>query len=132
MSDVDQEDFGDDWGAMDDDGDGAADAWGEVADSAPPVASTKASTVSFDDGGEPDFEGWLNAQAQAKTKAKTPLPKGLAKSKPVSAAASKPAVIRSAPTSITAKSKPVAKPAPSKPVKSVPKEEEEEDWGSAW
>jgi len=132
MSDVDQEDFGDDWGAMDDDDDGAADAWGEVTDSAPPVASTKASAASFDDGGEPDFEGWLNAQAQAKTKAKNPLPKGLAKSKPVSAAASKPAVIRTASASVTTKAKPVAKPAPGKVVKPAPKEEEEEDWGSAW
>ncbi|KAI4763877.1 ARM repeat-containing protein [Aureobasidium sp. EXF-3400] len=133
MSDVDQEDFGDDWGAMDDDDDGAADAWGEVADSTPPVAPTKASTASFDDGSEPDFEGWLNAQAQAKTKTKNPLPKGLAKSKPVSAAAaSRPTVARSASASVTTKSKPVAKPAPSKPVKAAPKEEEEEDWGSAW
>ena len=131
---MDQEDFGDDWGAMDDDDDGAADAWGEVADSTPPVAPTKASTASFDDGGEPDFEGWLNAQAQAKTKTKNPLPKGLAKSKPVSAAAaSRPIVARSASASVTTKSKPVAKPAPSKPVKAAPKEEEEEeDWGSAW
>jgi SCY1-like protein 1 len=131
MSDVDQEDFGDDWGAMEDE-DGAADAWGEIADSAPPAAPTKASTAAFDDGGEPDFEGWLNAQAQAKTKAKNPLPKGLAKSKPVSAAASKPSVVRSASASVTAKVKPVAKPAPSKPVKPVAKEEDEEDWGSAW
>jgi SCY1-like protein 1 len=143
MSDVDQEDFGDDWGAMnDDDGaadawgeiadDGAADAWGEIADSAPPAAPLKASAAAFDDGGEPDFEGWLNAQAQAKTKAKNPLPKGLAKSKPVSAAASNPSVVRSASSSVTTKAKPVAKPAPSKPVKPAAKEEEEEDWGSAW
>ena len=38
---------------------------------------TPAPLIIFDDGGEPDFEGWLNAQAQAKSKA--PLPKGLAK-----------------------------------------------------
>jgi SCY1-like protein 1 len=130
MSDVDQEDFGDDWGAMNDD-DGAADAWGTVDDSAPPVATTKASTASFDDGGEPDFEGWLNAQAQAKTKAKNPLPKGLTKSKPVSAA-SKPSVTRSASASVATRTKPVAKPAPSKPVKPAAKEEEDDDWGSAW
>ncbi|KAG9525911.1 ARM repeat-containing protein, partial [Aureobasidium melanogenum] len=130
MSDVDQEDFGDDWGAMNHD-DGAADAWGTVDDSAPPVATTKASTASFDDGGEPDFEGWLNAQAQAKTKAKNPLPKGLTKSKPVSAA-SKPSVTRSASASVATRTKPVAKPAPSKPVKPAAKEEEDDDWGSAW
>ncbi|KAL9001225.1 MAG: hypothetical protein Q9169_000409 [Polycauliona sp. 2 TL-2023] len=33
------------------------------------------SVSKFDDGGEPDFEGWLKAQAEAKTK--PPLPKGL-------------------------------------------------------
>ena len=32
---------------------------------------------TFDDGGEPDFAGWLSAQSQAKSKA--PLPKGLTK-----------------------------------------------------
>ena len=34
--------------------------------------------ITFDDGGEPDFEGWLKAQAQSKTK--PPLPKGLKRS----------------------------------------------------
>lgn len=130
MSEVDQEDFGDDWGAMDDDN-GAGDAWDAVDDSAPPVATTKAPTASFDDGGEPDFEGWLNAQAQAKTKAKAPLPKGLAKSKPVSAAP-KPTVVRAASASVATRTKPVAKPASSKPVKPAANEEEEDDWGSAW
>ena len=57
-------------------------AWGEMGEDSffdPP--STKPAPapapVTFDDGGEPDFEGWLNAQARAKSKA--PLPKGLAK-----------------------------------------------------
>ncbi|KAI5269971.1 ARM repeat-containing protein [Aureobasidium subglaciale] len=130
LSDVDQEDFGDDWGAMDDDA--AADAWGEIADSAPNAAPVKASTVSFDDGGEPDFEGWLNAQAQAKTKAKNPLPKGLTKSKPVTAPAAKPSVSRTASATVTTRAKPAAKAIPSKPTKPAAKEEDEDDWGSAW
>ncbi|THX13206.1 ARM repeat-containing protein [Aureobasidium pullulans] len=130
MSDVDQEDFGDGWGEMDDDG--AADAWGGMDESAPSVVPAKASTVSFDDGGEPDFEGWLNAQAQAKTKAKNPLPKGLAKGKPATASAPKPGVARTASASVVAKAKPATKPAPSKPVKPAAKDEDEDDWGSAW
>lgn len=61
-------------------------AWGDMDDA--PFFSTfsgpalkpdrKTSSVAYDDGGEPDFEGWLNAQAQAKTK--NSLPKGLPKS----------------------------------------------------
>jgi len=55
--------------------DGVDEAWGEMEDEpfvdapseqkptpAPPPL------VSFDDGGEPDFEGWLHAQAKAKSK----------------------------------------------------------------
>ncbi|KAL8874191.1 MAG: hypothetical protein Q9174_000457 [Haloplaca sp. 1 TL-2023] len=62
-------------------------AWGEIEGDSfdTPVQhsdglnhKTPAATMAFDDGGEPDFEGWLKAQALAKTKA--PLPKGLSKS----------------------------------------------------
>ena len=62
---------------------GIDEAWGELAEDtsfAAPTTEAKpnpALPISFDDGGEPDFEGWLKAQAQAKSKA--PLPKGLAK-----------------------------------------------------
>ena len=57
-------------------------AWGELAEDtsfdAPMEANANtAPLIGFDDGSEPDFEGWLKAQAQAKSKA--PLPKGLAK-----------------------------------------------------
>ena len=57
-------------------------AWGELAGDVPfdaPAEATpnSAPSVIFDDGGEPDFEGWLKAQAQAKSRA--PLPKGLSK-----------------------------------------------------
>jgi len=60
------------WGTMDDDDDTFFDA----------SASRKATrspgpSAAFNDGGEPDFAGWLAAQSQAK--AKRPLPKGLAK-----------------------------------------------------
>ena len=57
-------------------------AWGEMAEEsffdAPAEAKPNpAPPINFDDGGEPDFEGWLKAQAQAKSKAI--LPRGLAK-----------------------------------------------------
>jgi SCY1-like protein 1 len=85
------------WGgmdAMDDDG-----AWGEdtqattspAASSSSTKLAAKKETVPFDDGSEPDFAGWLAAQAQKKTGSK-PLPKGLSK------AAKKPAAARPAAT----------------------------------
>ena len=70
--DVEDEDFGDGWGDMDDEqtADAVADAWGsEEATTSRPSTASKPS-VSYDDGGEPDFEGWLNAQAAAKSKSK--------------------------------------------------------------
>ncbi|MCJ1470313.1 hypothetical protein MMC07_008958 [Pseudocyphellaria aurata] len=61
------------------------DSWGDMGEEAffemPPEELNTPSQLTinaFDDGGEPDFEGWLKAQARAKLKA--PLPKGLAKS----------------------------------------------------
>ena len=63
-------------------------AWGEAADdpmfgasqmAQQSVKTPAAPVVDFDDQGEPDFEGWLKAQAQAKSKAKGPLPRGLSK-----------------------------------------------------
>lgn len=63
-------------------------AWGDLADESffdaqsqqvPAKESSISAPISLiDDGGEPDFEGWLKAQAQARTK--VPLPKGLSKS----------------------------------------------------
>lgn len=120
-ADVEHEDFGDGWGDMDDDT--AADAWGDDFDkpSSQPnhTASSSTTNATFDDGGEPDFEGWLNAQAQAKTQSKRPLPKGLTK-KPATAPA-KPAEV--------SRSSAAAKPAP-KPSK--PPIEDDDDWGEAW
>ncbi|KAL8971067.1 MAG: hypothetical protein Q9183_001228 [Haloplaca sp. 2 TL-2023] len=62
------------WGQIE--GDSFFDAPVQQNDGREPKNS--AATMAFDDGGEPDFEGWLKAQALAKTKA--PLPKGLSKS----------------------------------------------------
>ncbi|KAI4145383.1 MAG: hypothetical protein LQ340_006307, partial [Diploschistes diacapsis] len=77
--------FDDAWGDMPDENeDGASffDALGETPNSTNPnITSTftkpAASPTPFDDGGEPDFAGWLSAQRVAKTK--PPLPKGLNK-----------------------------------------------------
>ena len=127
------EDFGEDWGAMDDDE--VADAWGDPDETERKVAAQKSaaatanSTPSYNDQSEPDFEGWLNAQAQAKKQTKTPLPKGLMKktnttipSKPTPLrTASTPAGSKPAATKPVAASKPVAAPA-----------EEDDDWGEAW
>lgn len=88
---VEDEDFDTNWDDNNDydDDDGAADAWGEMLDEdpgfdAPKTSSSKtavkpAPAVSYDDGGEPDFEGWLNAQAAAKKKTAGSLPKGMGK-----------------------------------------------------
>ncbi|KAF2461490.1 armadillo-type protein [Lineolata rhizophorae] len=75
--DVDDADEGaNGWGGGDDDNGNAEepDPWAKPAAAKRPG---KAPAATFDDGGEPDFAGWLNAQAQAKHKAKGPLPKGL-------------------------------------------------------
>lgn len=129
------DDFGAAWG---DEGDGDDDPWGD-----PVEKSTAASTAAaFDDQGEPDFAGWLSAQAAAKQTSKKPLPKGLAKS---SLAGSKPAATRS--TSSLGAKKPIiggssglGAKAPAKktvetkkpePIKKQ-EEAEEEGWGDAW
>ena len=61
------------WGTMDDDDDTFFDASTSRKRTPSPGPA-----VAFDDGGEPDFAGWLAAQSRAK--AKRALPKGLAKS----------------------------------------------------
>lgn len=118
------DDVFDAWGAMDDNDQETDPFTAAVASPKPsspdPVAS-QAPAVSFDDGGEPDFAGWLAAKNQSK--AKKPLPKGLNK-----------ASTNSAPTRSTA---PAAKPrvvAPAKKIDTKPKENVDEDdgWGDAW
>ncbi|EED24003.1 protein kinase family protein [Talaromyces stipitatus ATCC 10500] len=129
----------------DDDGDWGADAWDQGdetatkadedqffdAGSSPaptsPATTSISAAVPYDDGGEPDFAGWLAAQSKAK--AKKPLPKGLGDSKMSTAKQQVP--IRSAPVSRSASSRPSPKPA--KVIDTTPKDEGEEDgWGDAW
>ncbi|KAL8813351.1 MAG: hypothetical protein Q9200_000307 [Gallowayella weberi] len=94
---------------------------------------------NFDDGGEPDFEGWLKAKAGLKSK--PPLPKGL--SKPTGHPNSRQTAIRSTTTghvgsglgakklATTATSAP--KVSPVKVIETKPKESSgDDDWGDAW
>jgi SCY1-like protein 1 len=112
------DDAGDSWGDMGEmDDDGFVDASTTATSSAKKKES--ATATPFDEG-EPDFEGWLAAQAQKKSVSSKPLPKGLAKSGP-------------------AAKKALGKPAASKPVvaKKIdlkPKEAEDDDdnWGDGW
>lgn len=124
-----------------DDDDWGADAWDEGGDaetkddedqffdagsSAAPTssASPASAAVPYDDGGEPDFAGWLAAQSKAK--AKKPLPKGLSKT-----SSSKELPVRAAAVSRTAASRAPAKP--TKVIDTTPKDEGEDDgWGDAW
>ena len=108
------DDAGDSWGDMGDmDEDGFVDA---PSTSTASKRTQSASATPFDDG-EPDFEGWLAAQAQKKSGGSKPLPKGLAKS---GGPAKKPLV----------KSKPVV----AKKLDLKPKESENDDdgWGDGW
>jgi SCY1-like protein 1 len=133
----DDEEVDDAWGNMDEDS--FFDAPAEQSASRNPRSPTK--PVAFDDGGEPDFAGWLTAQAKAKSK--KPLPKGLGKAKET--VPSRPAGgPRSSTTgsvgSGTATKKlasAVVKPkhaATTKKIETKPKEETAEDdgWGDAW
>jgi SCY1-like protein 1 len=126
--DVEDEDFGDRWGDLDDNDTSVVDAWGTVPTS--PLATASQSTKSvtpYDDGGEPDFEGWLNAQAVSKSNNNKALPKGLAKKAPVSKAAQgKPQT--------TVKASPATKAVPAKraPEKKQEVVEDDDDWGEAW
>lgn len=118
------------WGAMDDDDEEERPS--KDNDPCSPVAqpkplpslttSPKPPAVPYDDGGEPDFAGWLAAQSKAKSK--KPLPKGL--SKPATTTAASRTVNTPA-----AKRKTVV--APAKKIDTTPKDEEEDDgWGDAW
>ena len=121
-------------------------AWGEFAEDsffdAPSEAATKSKAapskpIAYDDGGEPDFEGWLQAQAHAKSEAKGPLPKGLTKSS--TQPSGRAAVTRTTTTGsvgtgagakklagTTTKPKARSKIIDTKPV------EGDDDWGDAW
>ncbi|KAF2399120.1 ARM repeat-containing protein [Trichodelitschia bisporula] len=117
-------------------GDGEA-AWGEETDpfTAPTSQNTSVTSNPFEDKGEPDFAGWLDAQA--KSKVKTFLPKGLTKS-----VAAKPTLKPKANStnpvgskkSATVTSKPRAAPAKQVTKLEKKKEDDEEDaaWGDDW
>ena len=56
------------------------DAWAEMGEDSffdAPITPALTTPTPFDDGGEPDFAGWLSSQAQARARA--PLPKGLSR-----------------------------------------------------
>ncbi|KAL4868114.1 hypothetical protein BDV12DRAFT_106162 [Aspergillus spectabilis] len=118
------EEFYDAWGAVDDEDE---DGWGKDEDpfNAPATTSIsaapskpKANPVPYDDGGEPDFAGWLAAQS----KGKKPLPKGLNTSRST--------ITRTASPGTTVKAKVVV---PAKKIDTKPKDEDEDDgWGDAW
>jgi len=122
-----------------DNGDDGADAWGDMGDDsffdAPeaeaeswPQSGQKdtahAASISYDDGGEPDFAGWLAAQSQKKSVGNKSLPRGLAKSKPSATAAIKK-------TSTTSKA--AVKPVVAKKIDLKPKDTGDDDgWGDGW
>lgn len=112
------------------------DAWGEMAEDdffdAPSESQpVPPPPVSFDDGGEPDFEGWLNAQAQAKSK--TPLPKGLAKPSAPTRTSTTGSVGSGAGSKKLASTTVKPKPTPAKTISTKPKDTAaDDDWGDAW
>jgi SCY1-like protein 1 len=129
------EDDMDAWGPLQDDSffDAPSEAPTKVA---PSVASSAANP--FGDDGEPDFAGWLAAQAGKKPGSK-PLPKGLAKS---TSNANRPASIGRAATTgsvsgIAAKKAAgtVLKPKPvtAKKIDTTPTATDDDDgWGEGW
>ncbi|KAF1354904.1 armadillo-type protein [Delphinella strobiligena] len=128
-----KEDFGGDWGDMEDD---AADAWGDIEETPKPAATSRTNITHFDDQGEPDFEGWLNAQTQTKTKAKSPLPKELARSQPSANTSSKVGSATSnAQARVTAQAKAKSTAAirtQGKAAQPAATEDNDDDWGEAW
>ncbi|KAL8928381.1 MAG: hypothetical protein Q9172_000973 [Xanthocarpia lactea] len=124
-------------------------AWGDTAEDsffdAPlePEAAVDTQPLlpvsKFDDGGEPDFEGWLKAQAEAKKK--PPLPKGLSKSSGL--ANGRQNVIRSTTTGhvglgsdakkLASTANPASKVTVPRAIDTKPKEPAgDDDWGDAW
>lgn len=122
------------WGEFDDDGDNFFDASATKAITPAPAA------IAFDDGGEPDFAGWLAAQSKSKNGPKT-LPKGLNKTANGTSLSARPTATRSissgpSPTASKKVTPAIVKrpaAAPAKKVDLKPKDSEptEDDWG-AW
>jgi SCY1-like protein 1 len=122
------EDFADAW-------DDSENPWGGDEDDpfSTKTARTSTSDATYDDKGEPDFAGWLNAQSQSKSSLKKPLPKGLAKTA-ASNLASRPALGKAKTTSDanSKRSLPIKRPIVKKKEESKPAEEEAEGWGDEW
>ncbi|CRG85191.1 putative inactive serine/threonine-protein kinase scy1 [Talaromyces islandicus] len=125
-----EEDYDDAWGAdaWDQDDEQAEDKADEDTffDSpASPAPAPAPAAVPYDDGGEPDFAGWLAAQSKAKAK------KPLLSSKKASST-SKDLPVRSIGVSKTPATTRASKPA--KIIDTRPKEAEgeEDGWGDAW
>ncbi|KAI9814953.1 MAG: hypothetical protein M1832_005592 [Thelocarpon impressellum] len=126
--------------AEDDDDDDELDAWGEMEEEsffdAPSTATPPApASVAYDDGGEPDFAGWLTAQqSQAKAKAKKPLPKGLVKkAEPANGRPSTAAGEAGSESAGSGAKKAVGASKP-KALDTTPKDDgvEEDGWGDGW
>jgi SCY1-like protein 1 len=101
-----------------------------------PTTSTSSSTPAsvsatpFDDGSEPDFAGWLAAQAQKK-KGGAALPKGLAKTGSAGGGGAGKKTTTTAVSAAAAKPKVVATAAKKK-IDMKPKESEEDDGWGGW
>jgi SCY1-like protein 1 len=139
------------WGTMDDDEDSFFDA--PSTTTKPKSSTTTTSTaVAFDDGGEPDFAGWLAAQSKSKAKplSSKQTPEGLTKSTVNGSGsggglAPRPTTVRSSsagPTPSTAGAKAAARTAAKttiaagttkkETVKAKAPDHEDDDWGAAW
>ena len=137
-----EQDTIDAWGTIDDEGDNFFDAASTTE------AAVAGPAAGFDDGGEPDFAGWL--AAKSKTKSTKPMPKGLIKTNtasstltvlPTASARSLSAGVGGAATGNKKTATATAKvPTPAIVTKEVkkevskPKELElnDDDWGDAW
>ncbi|KLJ09170.1 SCY1-like [Blastomyces silverae] len=131
-----EEDAFDAWGAMEDEvnEDDGSDAFFDAKRSPSPSRPTTSTHTTFDDGGEPDFAGWLAAQSKAKSK--KPLPKGLSKSTNTKAAGATRLTSTSKASVPSSKNSSVKGRTSSQPAKTIdtkPKEDGgEDDWGDAW
>lgn len=117
-------------------------AWGEMDEDSffdAPSEAVKVQTKpapAFDDGGEPDFAGWLAAQEQSKSK--KPLPKGLVKPAGRQATTGRTMSTTSVGTGVGPKKLATAPPKPkvviAKKLDTKPKDSDEGDdgWGDGW
>ncbi|KAK0727088.1 armadillo-type protein [Lasiosphaeria miniovina] len=136
------DDDGDAWGDMDDGTGEADDFFGDANDTPtspqtnslsssttlPSKKSSAAPAVPFDDSSEPDFAGWLAAQAQKKSGGLggKGLPKGLSKASTTAAAPAK----KPLPVAVF---KPKTQPVAAKKLDMKPKQTDEDDgWGDGW